>query len=87
VIEILENNKKYLNTNPKGEPQLGKRGLYETMGGRKNVNQMELAILWILNLSDGNHNLLEICEKAGYPFEVIVEGTKLLIEQGLLVEV
>lgn len=86
VIEILEKNKKYLNTNPKCEPQLGKRGLYETMGGRKNANQMELAILWILNLSDGNHNLLDICEKADYPFEVIVEGTKLLIEQGLLVE-
>ena len=34
VIDVLEHNKTYLNQNPKCEPQLGKRGLYEAIGGQ-----------------------------------------------------
>jgi aminopeptidase-like protein len=55
VITILENNRQFLNTNPKCEPQLGKRGLFGIFGGRKNASDYELAILWLLNLSDGHH--------------------------------
>jgi aminopeptidase-like protein len=62
VLNVLENNKKYLNKNPKCEPQLGKRGLYRAMGGQKDVGTFELALLWVLNLSDGNHTLLDIAD-------------------------
>jgi aminopeptidase-like protein len=33
VIDVLEGNATYLNQNPKGEPQLGRRGLYRAVSG------------------------------------------------------
>ena len=54
VIEVLESNRRYLNTTPYCEPQLGKRGLYRTIGGTVTGLSAEMALLWVLNLSDGN---------------------------------
>src|SRR6185369_325822 len=64
VFDVLEHNRSYMNQNPKCEPQLGKRGLYGVMGGT-NIKQLELAMLWVLNLSDGNATLLDIAERSG----------------------
>ena len=85
IINVVDNNKTYLNTNPKGEPQLGKRGLYGTMGGRKDASNYEMALLWVLNMSDGNHSLLDIAERANTPFSSIYEAAKALLDCGLLV--
>src|SRR5262249_6390400 len=60
AIDILENNARYLNTMPKCEPQLGKRGLYNAIGGDKHAASKNMAMLWLLNLSDGSHSLLDI---------------------------
>lgn len=87
VIELLENNRKYLNTHPKCEPQLGKRGLYDAMGGRKDSNQYEMALLWVLNLSDGLHSLREIAEKSDLPFETIRSAAQALQNSDLLREI
>jgi aminopeptidase-like protein len=87
VIDVLENNKKYTNTNPKCEPQLGRRGLYGVMGGRKDSSDLELAMLWVLNFSDGKHSLLEIAEKSGYEFNTIKETARILFDHQLLAEV
>lgn len=84
VINILEKNKKYININPKCEPQLGKRGLYGAFGGKKDPEQYELAMLWVLNYSDGQHTILDIAEKSGYPFEVIHKVAEVLVEVNLL---
>jgi len=84
VLEILERNKTYLNQNPKGEPQLGKRGLYRSVE-RSGASQ-ELAMLWVLNLSDGKHSLLDIADRAGMPFEPISSAASALVEHGLLRE-
>jgi aminopeptidase-like protein len=86
VFRILENNACYVNLNPKCEPQLGKRGLYRATGGHANTGQLELATLWVLNLSDGDHDLLEIAERAALPFELILQAARTLIEHGLLAE-
>jgi len=86
VIDILENNQRYRNTNPKCEPQLGRRGLYSAFGGKKDAKMTELAMLWVLNLSDGNHALLDIAEKAKLPFGVIQQAAQLLLEHELLIE-
>jgi len=86
VIHVIENNKKYLNTNPKCEPQLGKRGLYSTFGGRKDASNYEMSLLWVLNLSDGSNSLLEIAERAGISFSSIHEAAMALLDCGLLVE-
>ena len=47
------------------EPQLGRRGLYDSMGGAGERRNREMALLWVLNLSDGGHSLLDIAERSG----------------------
>jgi len=86
IINVVDNNKKYLNTNPKGEPQLGRRGLYSAMGGRKDASQYEMSLLWILNLSDGQHSLLDIAERSDIGFSSILEAASALVKCGLLVD-
>jgi aminopeptidase-like protein len=86
VISILENNRKYVNTNAKCEPQLGKRGLYKTIGGAKADYINQLAVLWTLNLSDGQHTLLNIAERAGIEFDEVKKVVDLLLQHGLLQE-
>jgi aminopeptidase-like protein len=86
VLHILESNRQYLNQNPKGEPQLGKRGLYRTIGGQADGRVRELAMLWVLNLSDGCHTLLDIAEQSGLEFMVIQDAAELLAKHDLLKE-
>lgn len=84
VFDVLERNGRYLNQQPKCEPQLGKRGLYRQMGGHAETKEAELALLWVLNLSDGAHTLLDIAERSGLPFEGIAEAAAHLTDHGLL---
>jgi aminopeptidase-like protein len=84
IIDVLENNRAYLNQNPKCEPQLGKRGLYRKMGGLSQANHNELAMLWVLNFSDGLHSLLDIAEKSTLPFSAVSEAAHTLLQHHLL---
>jgi len=84
IVNILENNKTYINTSPKCEPQLGKRGLYDNTGGKKGVEQKAFYMLWILNQSDGKHSLLDIAIRSGLCFETISNASKDLVNSGLL---
>lgn len=86
VVQIIENNKKYFNQNPKCEPQLGKRGLYSAIGGLTDTKKTEMAMLWILNLSDGEHTLLDISEKSGLEFDLIKKTADTLRQFDLLIE-
>jgi aminopeptidase-like protein len=71
MLEVLENNEVFVNLNPKGEPRLGPRGLYRPVGGdAAPINQ--LALLWVLNMSDGTHSLLDISERSGLSFDDVV---------------
>ena len=83
VFDVLEHNRTCMNLNPKCEPQLGKRGLYSAFGGT-NIKQLEMAMLWVLNLSDGNFSLLDIAERSGLPFHVINEAADMLLRHDLL---
>jgi aminopeptidase-like protein len=83
VLEVLENDGAYVNLSPKGEPQLGKRGLYPAMGAQGTTDPL-MARLWVLNLSDGANTLLDIAERAAMPFEVIKEAADALADGGLL---
>jgi aminopeptidase-like protein len=80
VLRILENNACYINLNPKCEPQLGKRGLYRAIGGLADAGRFELAMLWVLNLSDGNHSLLDIADRSGLDFR-LVQQAAITLEQ------
>lgn len=86
VINVLENNRTYLNTTPKCEPQLGKRGLYGSVGGQSDKIIDQMAILWVLNYSDGTHSLLDIAEKSGMEFCLISDAAYALLEKRLIVE-
>jgi aminopeptidase-like protein len=86
VMDVLEGNRRYLNLNPKCEPQLGRRGLYRTIGGDESGRARELALLWVLNLSDGEYELLDIAERSGLSFSTIRAAADALLEVGLLEE-
>jgi len=87
VIEVLESNNTFINLCPKCEPQLGKRGLYRVLGGDPEAGEKEMALLWVLNMSDGNHSLLDIGERSGVGFRKLRDAADLLLEHGLLSEV
>lgn len=84
VVQVLEHNRTCVNLNPKCEPQLGKRGLYQAIGGDSEAAKKQLAMLWVLNLSDGRHSLLDIAEKADIPFRLIHATAEVLTNHGLL---
>ncbi|MBK8276227.1 MAG: DUF4910 domain-containing protein [Nitrospira sp.] len=86
VFELLEGNRVYVNQNPRCEPQLGRRGLYRTIAGQQEYQSRELALLWVLNMSDGRHALLDIAGRADLPFGQIQSAAEALVEVGLLKE-
>ena len=84
TLDVVENDAVYCNTMPKCEPQLGRRGLYGAIGGDKHAASANMAMLSILNLSDGTHSLLDIAERANLPFAVIRRTAQRLQQGGLL---
>lgn len=86
VIGIIEHDKTYINTNPKCEPQLGKRGVYSLLGGQKNVTVSINAMTCLLNLCDGTQSLLEVAIRSGMLFSDIKAAAELLVEVGILKE-
>lgn len=86
ILSVLEGNRAYLNQSPMGEPQLGRRGLYRTLGGSSDGRAGELALLWVLNLSDGGHTLLDISDRSGMPYDAIRGAADRLLACDLLRE-
>jgi aminopeptidase-like protein len=84
AVSVLEEDGCYLNTNPHCEPQLGRRGLYEAMGGANDKVSRQMAMLWVLNLCDGGHTLLDIAVRSGMPFRDIRQAARMLEAKGLL---
>jgi aminopeptidase-like protein len=83
IIDALEDNGHYRNLIPCCEPQLGRRGLYRSTGG-DGIDAEINARLWVLNLSDGDHSLLDIAERSKLSFAQISGATELLCTSGLL---
>ena len=84
TIEVLEHNAIYVNLKPMCEPRLGKYGLYGGGGGQRVGEFSELALLWVLNQSDGTKDLLAIAERAGMSFRKILAAATSLEQAGLL---
>ena len=87
IVAILDANRRYRNLSPYGEPELGRRGLYSPVGGSPTPPNWQLTLLWVLNLSDGQHSLLDIAERAGLPFEQVQRAAALLTEYELLASI
>ncbi len=88
IFEVLEGDRRYLNLAPHGEPQLGRRGLYRQSGGHyDNVPERHLALLWLLQFSDGEHSLLDIAERSGLDFGLLASCASDLQRAALLAPV
>jgi aminopeptidase-like protein len=83
TIGVIENDDVYRNVMPRCEPQLGKRGLYRRVGG-EDVAAENMAMLWVLNLSDGAYSLLDIAERSKLPFGIVLRAARQLEAHGLL---
>ena len=87
AIYIIEHNATYVNSGPKCEPQLGKRGLINAIGGQKDGKVDEMPIFWVLNFSDGTYSLLDIAVRSGVNFKYIKAAADALLSKNLLVKV
>jgi aminopeptidase-like protein len=85
IIRHIEADRRFVNQYPKGEPQLGKRGLYDNIGGRNDSKILQLAFLWVLNYSDGLNSLTDISFLSGLDLNIICEAAELLKQKGLIV--
>ncbi len=85
IVSVLETDRTYRNLQPMGEPQLGRRGLYRSLGG-DGGKDAELALLWVLNLSDGSACLTDIAARSGLPFAIIADAAERLRSADLLEE-
>ena len=83
TLDILEHDQRYRSRNPYCEPQLGRRNLYRSTGGDAISTEIS-ARLWVLNLADGEHSLLDMAERSGLPFAAICDAAGLLCDAGLL---
>ncbi len=78
LCEALEANRSYRNLSPYGEPQLGRRGLYKGVGGGQEGADWQMALLWLLNLSDGSHSLLQVAQQSGLPVALLHRAARAL---------
>ncbi len=83
TIDVIENNRRYRNQKPMCEPRLGKYGLYSSIGGQS-ASDYQMALLWLLNMSDGDHTVLDIAERAALPWDLIKQATQALLTAELL---
>jgi aminopeptidase-like protein len=72
--------RRFINLKPKGEPQLGRYGVYEAL------NNDITAALWVLNFSDGAHSLDDIANRSGLAFDSINKAADVLASLGLIKE-
>jgi aminopeptidase-like protein len=86
VFEVLEGNQVYVNLFPKCEPQLGKRGLYGSVGGGSHAVASQMAMLWVLSLCDSTRSLLDVAERSKLPFSHVRRAARALEAVGLLAE-
>jgi len=83
VTRAIEENRLWRSLSPLGEPQLGRRGLFRSLSTRDREEE-ELAMWWILNLADGAHDLLAMCERGGLQPDAAARVAQRLAEAGLL---
>ncbi|MCI4346978.1 MAG: peptidase M28, partial [Thermoplasmata archaeon] len=88
IIDVIDRDRRFVNLLPKGEPRLGDRGLYATLSGGVPGGAQALgkAMLWVLNLSDGKHSLLEIAERSQIPFALLAAAAETLVSHDVVAE-
>jgi len=86
ILDVLEGDARYTSLSPYGEPQLGRRGIYRALGGESDPEALQMALLWVLSLADGEHSLADAAERSGLGFAVVRAAATLLERHGLIRE-
>ncbi|MDH3981535.1 MAG: DUF4910 domain-containing protein [Kiritimatiellaceae bacterium] len=86
VVKKIEGAEKYINLKPACEPQLGRRGLFKAIGGQSETKDFQMALLWVLNLSDGSQSLEDIAEQSGLDMDILQAAVAELLKTDLLAE-
>ncbi|MEM1202759.1 MAG: DUF4910 domain-containing protein [Acidobacteriota bacterium] len=84
VVLALEHDRAWRNRSPFCEPQLGRRGLYHHIGGGEEGRERQLALLWVLNQSDGSNTVLDIAERSGLTLRQLLDAVAALVDAELL---
>ena len=84
ALRKLESDRYFRNTKPFAEPQLGRRGLYDFQLEGEELQRVRLALLWVLNLSDGSWSLEDIARRAEVPLESVETAAEALLGAGIL---
>jgi aminopeptidase-like protein len=82
VCQAFEMNLYPVRTNPYGEPQLGRRGLYST--DRTSAASRTVERLFILGYADGAHDMLDIADAAGVPVWTLLDALHSLVDADLV---
>jgi aminopeptidase-like protein len=87
VLDLLDDNRTYRRVDGRGEPQLGRHGLYRAIAGQREAGgATQMDLLWFLNLADGNHSLLDMAIRADVPFARLEAAARLAVEASLVEE-
>jgi aminopeptidase-like protein len=87
ILDLLDSNRTYRRVDGRGEPQLGRRGLYRAIAGQRDAGgATQMDLLWFLNLADGNHSLLDMALRADVPFARLEAAARLALEASLVQE-
>src|SRR5262249_28972503 len=84
IVATLDDNRRYVSKNPSAVPQLGRRGLYRAIGGNLDRAAVEMGLLWVLNLADGEHDLLAVAQRSGLSFDAVHAAAEALLAHDLL---
>ncbi|MEO6903352.1 MAG: DUF4910 domain-containing protein [Bacteroidia bacterium] len=84
-IKALEINDYYKNTIQFCEPNMGKRELYEDLSGAITMPEKLSTRMRLINYMDGEHNLLDFCEKYNLSIIDLEEEINLLIKKGIII--
>ncbi|MGY6560488.1 MAG: DUF4910 domain-containing protein [Luteibaculaceae bacterium] len=75
LVKTIESSKIFTRTNPFGEPNLGKRNLYEDLANKQNMPNALKLRMRLLNFCDGRYDVDEFIKK--YNFSVSEVNTEL----------
>lgn len=85
ILDLLDRNRTFERVDGRGEPQLGRRGLYRAIAGQREAGgATQMDLLWFLNLADGKHSLLDMAIRADVPFARLEAAARLALEAALV---
>jgi aminopeptidase-like protein len=85
LLDLLDGDRTYRRVDGRGEPQLGRRGLYRAIAGQREAGgATQMDLLWFLNLADGQHSLLDMAIRADVPFARLEAAARIALEASLV---